>query len=115
MSMKNNEFNLESLLILLVIFITLVSDKCSITVFLFFCIILITRTFNKKLYFGLLCVYLLVLWKLDNRKTGVIEKFETSSGDLYNLIGKILELDLDKTRKLLKGKEVFKISDVLVF
>ena len=115
MSMKNKEFNLESLLILLLVFITLVSDKCSITVFLFFCIILITRTVNKKLYFGLLCVYLLVLWKLDNRKTGVIEKFETSSGDLYNLIGKILELDLDKTRKLLKGKEVFKISDVLVF
>ena len=62
-----------------------------------------------------MCVYLLVLWKLDNRKTGVIEKFETSSGDLYNLIGKILELDLDKTRQLLKGKKVFKISDLLVF
>ena len=115
MSMKNKEFNLESLLILLLVFITLVSDKCSITVFLFFCIILITRTVNKKLYFGLLCVYLLVLWMLGNRKECIIEKFETSSGELYNLIGKILELDLDKTRQLLKGKKVFKISDLLVF
>jgi hypothetical protein len=115
MSMKNKEFNLESLLILLLIFITLVSDRSSITVFLFFCIILITRLFNKKLYFGLLCVYLLVLWMLGNRKACVIEKFATSSGELYNLIGQILELDLDKTIKLLKGKDVFKISDVLVF